>query len=84
LSAIGRTSNGAEPPLESPTRLVRDDGFVASLEVRVPIWTAGEGLSVQLAPFFDYGRSWNVDRGQSPPREICSVGIGLRTAFTRI
>jgi hemolysin activation/secretion protein len=65
-------------------QLVRDNGLVCSAEIRIPLWTSsGERFSVQLAPFFDYGRSWNTDRGEVGPRNLYSVGVGLRTAFTQ-
>ncbi|HVH79606.1 MAG TPA: ShlB/FhaC/HecB family hemolysin secretion/activation protein, partial [Stellaceae bacterium] len=50
---------------------VTDDAFFGSLEMRVPLgkfpmpWlpTAGEDAGIlQLVPFYDYGRGWNVGR----------------------
>jgi hemolysin activation/secretion protein len=65
-------------------QLVRDNGLVSSLELRIPVWSAGaESLALQLAPFVDYGRSWNSDRPELDPRNIYSVGIGLRWGFRR-
>jgi hemolysin activation/secretion protein len=61
-------------------QLVRDNGVVASLEVRVPVWR-DERLRpiVQVAPFFDYGRSW--DEGEAGRAEtLSSAGIGLRVS----
>ena len=64
--------------------LVRDDGFASSLELRIPLWSnAAETSSLQLAPFYDIGRSWNTQRGEPSPRTLSSVGVGLRAAFTR-
>src|SRR5262249_28606571 len=62
-------------------QFVRDNGVVASLELPIPIWhDAGRRPVVQIAPFFDYGRSW--DHGASRDAEhIASVGIGLRMAL---
>jgi hemolysin activation/secretion protein len=43
--------------------LVRDNGIISSLEVRVPLWSDTPGRPmVELAPFFDWGNSWNTDR----------------------
>jgi hemolysin activation/secretion protein len=64
--------------------LVRDNGLVSSLEVRIPLWKDEAGRPVlQLAPFADIGRSWNTDRPEAAPRTIYSVGVGLRFQFTR-
>jgi hemolysin activation/secretion protein len=65
-------------------QFVRDQGVVSSLEVRIPVWSSVEGRPiVQLAPFFDVGRSWNSGRPTPSPETISSVGIGLRWAVTR-
>jgi outer membrane protein assembly factor BamA len=40
---------------------VRDNGFLASLEFRVPVFTTADGVDrLHLAPFADVGRSWNT------------------------
>jgi hemolysin activation/secretion protein len=66
--------------------LVRDNGIIASVEGRIPLFELAlprpfdeplEG-SVQLAPFFDFGRGWNTQLATPRPRDISSVGIGLR------
>jgi len=56
---------------------VRDNGLASSIEFRVPILfdRSGKGM-VQLAPFFDFGGSWNVD-GSPSPTTIYSTGIGI-------
>jgi hemolysin activation/secretion protein len=61
-------------------QLVRDNGVVASIELRVPVWRdeRGRGL-VQLAPFFDYGRSWD-DGEVGLADTLTSAGIGVRVA----
>ena len=33
---------------------------------------------IQLAGFFDYGNGWNRKRSTPDPRDIASVGVGLR------
>jgi hemolysin activation/secretion protein len=62
-------------------QLVRDNGVVASVELRIPVLTDQLGPhSVEFVPFVDYGRSWNVDKTPSP-KTIASIGLGLRYAF---
>lgn len=57
---------------------VRDQGFVGSLELRVPLWRTVRGEDrLQLAPFVDYGQSWNVGTTYGA-QGIGSVGVGLR------
>lgn len=59
-------------------QLVRDMGYVASAELRVPLirW---KGVALSLAPFLDIGGGWNsVTEDQDDEyRTICSVGAGL-------
>ena len=66
--------------------LVRDNAIVASLESRFPLFRLSlpgvskaddEGI-VQLALFGDYGRSWNKSEIDVGPKDIYSVGLGLR------
>jgi hemolysin activation/secretion protein len=65
-------------------QVVRDQGVVSSIEVRIPVWRSVEGQPiVQLAPFFDIGHSWNKKRPTDGPRTLPSFGIGLRWAVTR-
>jgi len=65
-------------------QLVRDQGIVSSIELRIPLWKSVEGRPiVQLAPFFDIGHSWNARRPTPSPKTLPSVGIGLRWAVTR-
>jgi len=61
-------------------QLVRDRGFVSSVEFRLPLLfnKAGAGI-VHLAPFFDYGGAWNVADSPSPTT-IYSTGVGLLLA----
>lgn len=68
------------------SQLVRDNGFVFSIEGRFPVATVPiPGLSqgsedgvVSLAPFFDLGRSWDKGVATPSPRTLYSGGIGLR------
>ena len=74
---------------------VRDNGYLGSLEFRVPVFTTANGMDrVHLAPFVDVGRSWNTGvsntvnttplaPGSKLDRDtLASVGIGLLITFT--
>jgi hemolysin activation/secretion protein len=59
-------------------QLVRDNGFVSSVELRIPVFIKEDGTtSTQLVPFIDYGRSWNEGRSTPHPRTLSSFGLGL-------
>ncbi|MGH8487517.1 MAG: ShlB/FhaC/HecB family hemolysin secretion/activation protein [Gammaproteobacteria bacterium] len=66
--------------------LVRDRGFVGSIEFRFPvlrlplpfITKEPEDGQVQLASFYDFGWSENVEESSPNPRTISSAGLGLR------
>lgn len=67
-------------------QLVRDSGWDASAEWRIPLFrlpmpylsqAPDDGL-LQLAPFVDAGGGWNKDRATPNPDIIYSVGAGLR------
>lgn len=68
--------------------LVRDNGWDASLEVRIPVFdlsipgipTELEDGRVDIAPFFDIGQSWDNDVSNPSPKTISSIGLGLRWA----
>jgi hemolysin activation/secretion protein len=68
---------------------VTDDGFLGSAELRIPVGkdrlpyladsdTAG---TVQIVPFYDYARAWNVDSPTPYPQQISGVGAGIRWAI---
>ncbi len=65
---------------------VTDDAFFASGELRIPVarlkvpnLSGGDDAGqIQLAPFYDYGRGWNVGRPTPNPQDISSLGIGVR------
>jgi hemolysin activation/secretion protein len=62
-------------------QLVRDNGFVGSIETRLPILRAGPArLRLELAPFLDLGQSWD-HRDTRGPKTIASGGLGLRAAW---
>jgi hemolysin activation/secretion protein len=63
--------------------LVRDNAVLASVELRVPVvrnmpWAE----YLELAPFYDYGRGWNAKGITPDPKDLSSVGIGLRWGLT--
>jgi hemolysin activation/secretion protein len=60
--------------------LVADNGFDASLELRLPLWRRPDGTAVlQLAPFADVGRAWeDEERPDAFGKTLASVGLGLR------
>ena len=59
---------------------VRDNAFLASLEVSIPVVRNQPWADyLQLAPFYDYGRGWNHrPLSEGAQLDISSVGIGLR------
>jgi len=66
--------------------LTRDNGLISSLEWRIPVFKLPiKGISktpedgeIYVAPFIDYGRSWNTEIDTPNPKSISSVGLGLR------
>ena len=66
--------------------LVRDRGFVGSVEFRIPVFRLPlafitkepEDGQVQLATFYDFGWSENVEESSPNPRTVSSAGLGLR------
>jgi hemolysin activation/secretion protein len=65
---------------------VTDDAFFASGELRIPIATlrvphladTEDAGKLQIVPFYDYGRGWDVDRTTPYPPDISGAGAGLR------
>ena len=63
--------------------LVRDNGFIASLETRIPlIRNRPYADFLEFAPFVDFGTSWNTDLDTPSPKTLGSIGPGLRWAAT--
>jgi len=63
--------------------LVRDNGFIASLESRIPVvrnYFLADFL--EFCQFVDFGSAWNRDLPTPKPRSIGSVGLGLRWGAT--
>lgn len=63
--------------------LVQDNGLVASVELRLPVYERySPRFTFELVPFIDMGRSWNESRSSglsSDQRQtISSVGVGGR------
>jgi hemolysin activation/secretion protein len=59
--------------------LVRDNGLVGSLEVRIPIvQRRNAGFVIEIAPFADVGRSWNHNQITAEAETLPSAGAGLR------
>ena len=63
--------------------LVRDNGFIASVESRIPV-IRNRPLAdfVEFCQFADFGTSWNTDLPTPQPKSIGSVGLGLRWGAT--
>jgi hemolysin activation/secretion protein len=65
---------------------VTDGGFLGSAELRIPVgrlrlpYLADSDVAgtVQIVPFYDYARAWNVDRPTPFPQQISGVGAGVR------
>ncbi|MDP6979084.1 MAG: ShlB/FhaC/HecB family hemolysin secretion/activation protein [Myxococcota bacterium] len=61
--------------------LVRDNGAVAALELRIPLLRERtDGWSLHLVPFVDGGLAWN--EGPAKKREwLASMGLGVKSAW---
>jgi len=58
--------------------LVQDNALLGSVEIRVPVLrSATRGDYLWLAPFTDYGRSWQAQIPTPNPKNLSSTGIGL-------
>jgi hemolysin activation/secretion protein len=63
--------------------LVRDQGVIGSLELRVPLFhRRGEVPWLEVGPFVDVGYSFNEDRDTLGDTTLVGVGIGARVNFT--
>ncbi|MFP4347760.1 MAG: ShlB/FhaC/HecB family hemolysin secretion/activation protein [Desulfococcaceae bacterium] len=65
--------------------LVRDSGYILSLEWRYPLFRqltgGGHEHLLQIAPFMDFGAAWN--KGESIHEDcLHSVGVGLLWSFS--
>jgi hemolysin activation/secretion protein len=79
LLSIERISIGGARTVRGyrENELVRDQGIVASAELRIPLLPASSQRQIELVPFVDYGRGWNA-REPRLPRDLTSMGLGLR------
>ena len=65
---------------------ITDNGFLASGELRIPVGRlrlpyladTDEAGTVQIVPFYDYARDWNVASPTPYPQQISGVGAGVR------
>ena len=65
-------------------QLLRDNGVFASAELRIPVWLAKDKTPiVSIAPFFDWGAGWNVNKIDDNYKAIYSAGVGLLVNATR-
>ncbi|HEY5604882.1 MAG TPA: ShlB/FhaC/HecB family hemolysin secretion/activation protein [Gammaproteobacteria bacterium] len=60
-------------------QFVRDNGIAATLEWRISLLPRNSGQQFYVAPFVDYGSSWDKDEALTGTEKaaISSVGIGL-------
>lgn len=64
--------------------LVRDNGFLASWEARLPLYKRDAfGSTIHTMTFVDYGYSWNHNEGDQAT-DLYSVGIGFRFNYKDI
>jgi hemolysin activation/secretion protein len=61
-------------------QIVRDNGFVSSIELRIPVYRTPLGRPlVQLIPFVDVGRAWD-ERDELTSETLASIGVGVRVS----
>ena len=62
-------------------QILADNAFLASAELRYPIWRVPQVQGVlQVTPFIDFGTAWNRSQANRSPIEedsLASVGLGL-------
>ena len=58
--------------------LLTDNGFLASAEVRIPVFRATDLDGVlEVIPFFDVGTAWNVAAENPDPSTLVGLGVGV-------
>ncbi len=58
--------------------LVTDNGIIASVEARIPIFQTPQAKGVlQIVPFIDFGIGWNTGRSSPDPNTLVGLGCGL-------
>ena len=59
--------------------LVRDSGYIGSIEARVPVLRRGDGRTLlELGAFVDGGYTSNRERATAGPRALLGVGLSAR------
>ena len=63
--------------------IVRDNGAIGSLELRLPVLRSAQGVPIlQIAPFGDVGSAWAAKGRTSDPKVLASLGLGLLWEIT--
>ena len=64
-------------------QLLADNGVFLSAELQIPILRAFDEQGIlQLAPFFDWGTTWNSsDLDNRDPQSLSAVGLGLQWQY---
>ena len=63
--------------------MLRDRAVLTSFETRLPvIQNTAWADYLELAQFVDFGKGWDVNLKTPDPKDIASVGVGLRWALT--
>jgi hemolysin activation/secretion protein len=63
--------------------MLRDRAALASFEIRLPVISNTSWADyLELAPFIDYGKGWLVNLKTPDPKDISSVGWGVRWALS--
>ncbi|BAU05207.1 ShlB/FhaC/HecB family hemolysin secretion/activation protein [Fischerella sp. NIES-3754] len=58
--------------------LVTDNGILASIETRIPVFQLPEAKgTLQIAPFIDFGIGWNTGRDTPDSNTLVGLGFGL-------
>lgn len=59
--------------------ILTDNGFLASAEVRIPVFRATKVDGVlEVIPFFDVGTAWNVAAENPDPNTLVGLGVGVQ------
>lgn len=65
--------------------LLTDNGILASAEVRLPIVrTPSVNGLLQVVPFLDIGKGWNISAEDPDPSTLVGVGVGLLWQMDRL
>jgi hemolysin activation/secretion protein len=63
--------------------MLRDRAALSSFETRLPVISNTSWADyVEFAQFFDFGQGWDVNLETPAPKNIYSVGAGLRWAVS--